>query len=271
MRVRLVCALCVALGVALAPVSALAVPIFAPAPFIAPLPAPVQTASAYPVRHNIGAISQQALDAMQPRESVSVQLREEAEPVLLPPDMTVPREHSRAELCSTIASVALSYALPISFFTNLIQQESTFRWHVVSHAGAQGIAQFMPRTAKAYGLDNPFDPIHALSVSALFLSELYAQFGNLGMAAAAYNAGPRRVQDFIRKGSSLPEETQNYVRSITGRSVAEWKGAKDYSAFEMPTKAGCPLLFPIEPSAVADADTDVEEEQVASVSATSAN
>ena len=55
----------------------------------------------------------------------------------------------------------------------------------------------MPGTANERGLLDPFNPVQALPKSAEFLSELRDQFGNLGLAAAAYNAGPRRVQEWL--------------------------------------------------------------------------
>jgi hypothetical protein len=87
---------------------------------------------------------------------------------------------------------------------------------------AQGIAQFMPYTADERGLLDPFNPVAALPKAAEFLSELRGEFGNLGLAAAAYNAGPRRVRDFLSGRGGMPGETRNYVRTITGRSVDEW-------------------------------------------------
>jgi hypothetical protein len=93
---------------------------------------------------------------------------------------------------------------------------------------AQGIAQFMPGTAAERGLLDPFDPVQALPKSAEFLRELVGEFGNLGLAAAAYNAGPRRVRDWLAGRGSLPAETQRYVQATTGRSAAEWaKGEPD--------------------------------------------
>ena len=133
-----------------------------------------------------------------------------------------PREFSRLELCSFAATVARSNNLPVLFFANLIWQESGFRIKVISRAGAQGIAQFMPRTAIEFGLLNPFDPLHALSASGNLLRQLYRNFGNLGLAAAAYNAGPQRVKDWIINGRPLPEETRNYVLRITSRPVEDW-------------------------------------------------
>jgi hypothetical protein len=132
------------------------------------------------------------------------------------------REFSRLELCSFAAAVARSNDLPVPFFANLIWQESSFRTTVISRAGAQGIAQFMPRTAVEFGLLNPFDPLHALAASGNHLRQLYRSFGNLGLAAAAYNAGPQRVRDWLNNSRPLPEETRNYVLRITSRPVEDW-------------------------------------------------
>ena len=102
---------------------------------------------------------------------------------------------SRGGLCSAIVAVAQANDLPITFFANLIWQESSFRSRTISPAGALGIAQFIPETAVEHGLMNPFEPMHALFASGKLLRKLNQQFGNLGLAAAAYNAGPRRVYD----------------------------------------------------------------------------
>src|SRR5262249_43402676 len=104
----------------------------------------------------------------------------------------------RESVCLMIESAARAHNLPLEFFARVIWQESRFQPNVVgprtrSGDRAQGIAQFMPRTAAERGLLDPFDPVQALPKSAEFLRELYDQFGNLGLAAAAYNAGPGRV------------------------------------------------------------------------------
>ena len=80
----------------------------------------------------------------------------------------------------------------------------------------------MPRTAAERGLLDPFDPVQALPKSAEFLRELRGQFGNLGLAAAAYNAGPARVRGWLAGSRSLPLETRRYVQAITGISADEW-------------------------------------------------
>ncbi len=128
-------------------------------------------------------------------------------------------------ICRLIDEASAKEGLPTAFLTRLIWRESSFRPHVVSHAGAQGIAQFMPATAKARGLENPFDPASAIPASAALLADHLKQFGNLGLAAAAYNAGPGRVNRFLA-GGGLPQETRDYVRFITGRSAEQWGALK---------------------------------------------
>jgi len=125
-------------------------------------------------------------------------------------------------LCLELGWASLKNDLPAEFFTRLIWQESRFNSRSVSRAGALGIAQFMPGTARWRGLDDPFEPIAALHESARWLKELRGQFGNLGLAAAAYNSGPRRVQEWLEGRGNLPGETRAYVRIITGRTAEEW-------------------------------------------------
>jgi hypothetical protein len=130
---------------------------------------------------------------------------------------------STDEICRTLAQAAADNDLPEEFFTRLIWQESRFDPKAVSPAGAQGIAQFMPATAAMRGLINAFEPLQALRESASYLRELRTTFrGNLGLAAAAYNAGPGRVEAWLGRRNSLPFETQAYVRIVTGYSAEAW-------------------------------------------------
>lgn len=139
----------------------------------------------------------------------------EGPPVAPPP---IPME----TLCYTLASVAQENGLPTGFFARLIWQESKFDQRIVSRAGAQGVAQFMPEVAAERGLLNPFDALAALPHSGRFLKEHVQYFGNLGLAAAAYNAGARRVTDWLARRGRLPEETRQYVRIITGHEPERW-------------------------------------------------
>src|SRR5260221_9675113 len=143
---------------------------------------------------------------------------------------SAPPTSTSASICLLVESAAQAHGLPFEFFARLIWQESRFKPNAVgpmtrSGQRAQGIAQFMPGTASERGLFDPFDPVSALPKSAEFLEELHANFGNLGLAAAAYNAGPRRVRDWLEGRGGLPAETWNFVIKITGRSAEEWAAA----------------------------------------------
>jgi hypothetical protein len=128
------------------------------------------------------------------------------------------------EICRTLAQAASDNELPEEFLTRLIWQESRFDPAAISPAGAQGIAQFMPQTAALRGLANAFEPLQALRESASYLRELRTTFrGNLGLAAAAYNAGPGPVEAWLAdRRRSLPAETQAYVRIVTGYAAEAW-------------------------------------------------
>jgi hypothetical protein len=150
---------------------------------------------------------------------------------------------SREEICTALAEAVRNNDLPPHFFIRLLYQESSFRPYVISSAGALGIAQFMPETANERGLDNPFDPAQAIPASARLLRDLSRKFGNLGLAAAAYNAGPKRIQDWLANKGSLPQETQDYVRNITSWPAETWTGAQAGSpAVRLPQQAPCQEL-----------------------------
>ena len=155
----------------------------------------------------------------------------------------------REAVCLMIEAAARANDLPLEFFARVIWQESRFQSDAVgplTRRGqrAQGIAQFMPGTASERRLLDPFDPVQALPKSAEFLNELRNQFGNLGLAAAAYNAGPRRVQEWLVGTGAMPQETRNYVAAITGTTVDEWAAAgKNGKMSDRATYAGCRELM----------------------------
>ncbi|MCI9879887.1 lytic transglycosylase domain-containing protein [Methylobacterium goesingense] len=134
-------------------------------------------------------------------------------------------------LCRLIEGSAKARGLPVPFLTRLIWRESAFRVGAVSPVGAQGVAQFMPGTARERGLTDPFDPEQAIPHAAHLLADLNRQFGNLGLAAAAYNGGPGRVSAWLAGTGGLPAETRNYVLAITGSPAEAWRPG---AAVEMP-------------------------------------
>jgi len=146
-------------------------------------------------------------------------------------------------LCRMIEGAARSHDLPVDFFTRLIWQESSFRTAVTSSAGAQGVAQFMPGTAAERRLADPFDPEQAIPKSAELLADLRTRFGNLGLAAAAYNGGPARVEAWVAGRGSLPWETRNYVSAITGRTADAWAdAARSGAPAELASPTRCLVL-----------------------------
>ena len=149
---------------------------------------------------------------------------------------TVPDAPVEVPVCRVIETAAKARALPVEFLTRLIWQESSFRPRAVSSAGAQGIAQFMPGTADERGLADPFDPEEAIPKAAELLAELKVRFGNLGLAAAAYNAGPNRVATWLVGRGGLPDETRSYVLKITRRTVQDWQS--DHVAAPRPAPSG---------------------------------
>jgi hypothetical protein len=161
-------------------------------------------------------------------------------------------------LCTLIESAAAAHDLPVGFFTRLIWKESRFRSDAVSPKGAQGIAQFMPGTAAERGLEDPFDTRAAIPASASFLAELKGRFGNLGLAAAAYNAGPERVSDWLAEDATLPFETRDYVLSITGLAAETWADEDSAPPKEVLAATDCLVLAAQLKESGAPLDVDVE-------------
>jgi hypothetical protein len=129
------------------------------------------------------------------------------------------------DVCRTIEDAAREHGVDSGFFARLLWKESLFDAAAVSPAGAQGIAQFMPETAKLRGLEDAFNPAEALYASAAYLSELTRAYGNIGLAAVAYNGGEARAERFVAGNGGLPDETRSYVAAITGHSAESWRDA----------------------------------------------
>jgi hypothetical protein len=168
--------------------------------------------------------------ATQPDTAPSTDAYDTPRELIGPPQPEPKESDTRESMCLMIESAARAEDLPLEFFARVIWQESRFQSDAVgpitrNGQRAQGIAQFMPGTADERRLLDPFDPVQALPKSAEFLHELRDQFGNLGLAAAAYNAGPRRVREWLDGSGYMPEQTRHYVFAITGSSVDDWAAA----------------------------------------------
>jgi len=121
----------------------------------------------------------------------------------------LPAETPYADL---FRSAARKYGVDARLLASVAKHESSFNPKAVSPAGAQGLMQLMPGTARGLGVDDPFDPAQAIDGAARMLRSLLKEFGRTDLALAAYNAGPGAV----RKYDGIPpyRETQNYVRRI---------------------------------------------------------
>jgi soluble lytic murein transglycosylase-like protein len=119
-----------------------------------------------------------------------------------------------AQYAPILAHAASRWSVSANLLAAQIYAESGFNPFATSGAGAQGIAQFMPGTAAAMGLDDPFDAPSAIDAQAHLMRDLLRQFGSVPLALAAYNAGPAPVQAC----GCVPQngETPGYVARILG-------------------------------------------------------
>lgn len=139
-----------------------------------------------------------------------------AAPVCIRPD------HTAHDICQSIARSARAHGLDPHFLARLLWQESRFDPHALSPAEARGIAQFIDATARRRGLRDPYNPAEAIDRAAHYLAELTRRFGNIGLAAVAYNGGEHRAADLLSGTDRLAAETRDYLRIITGLEAAEW-------------------------------------------------
>lgn len=123
-------------------------------------------------------------------------------------------EGRRAYYFDMMAAVACEYGIPTTLLDAVIAQESGYKFWAVSYAGAMGMMQIMPGTARLLGLRTPFDPLANLRAGARYLRQQLDRFGRVDLALAAYNAGPERKS--LRAGfvPRIPE-TMNYVATIS--------------------------------------------------------
>ena len=124
-------------------------------------------------------------------------------------------ETRRSLYFETVARIACEQGLPTRLLDAMIAQESGYNSRAISSAGAMGMMQIMPDTARSLGLARPFDPVANMRAGARYLREQLDRFGRVDLALAAYNAGPERRSLRLGRIPAIAE-TIGYVRAITG-------------------------------------------------------
>ena len=124
-----------------------------------------------------------------------------------------------ALIADSIKRAARRYNLPEKLISSVIQAESNFQADAVSPAGAQGLMQLMPATARELGVDDPFDVRQNIDGGAGYLRQMLDRFGgDVKLALAAYNAGPGNVERY--NGNVPYPETKNYIERVLKRVSA---------------------------------------------------
>jgi soluble lytic murein transglycosylase-like protein len=140
-------------------------------------------------------------------------------PSIQAPSIQAPKQTTKYAYIAIARSDANEVGINADYFVQQMQLESNFNPNAQSAAGATGIAQFMPETARGLGID-PTDPVASLRAAAHLMANLMHRFGNnYAKALAAYNLGSERVANAEQVSgtnwlSQLPAYTQNYIREI---------------------------------------------------------
>ena len=120
--------------------------------------------------------------------------------------------YSTKKYDNIIANASQQYGVAFPLLKAIIKAESDFDPRAVSKKGAKGLMQIMPENFKPLGIKDPFDPSQNIHAGARYFKQMYDRFGKLALSLAAYNAGPKAVEQY----KTVPpyEETEEYVKRV---------------------------------------------------------